>query len=220
VYPKIAYDAKRDFAPVAMVGYLPLALIVNPNVKAADLKQYIALAKANPGKMTFASYGLGSSSQVAMEMLNQKEGLSLLHVPFQGAAPAVTAVMAGQVDAMMVPLTVAWPNHQAGKVRVLGVAAPKRFVGVPEVATFAEQGVDLVSAPWIGILAPAKTPADMIDRLSRDTVAVVEDPAIQETLVKNGLQPDARKASDFKTLLDAEYERWGAAVKAANIKSE
>ena len=155
VYPKIAYDAKRDFVPVAMVGYLPMALMVNPNVKATNLKEFIALAKANPGNVTFASYGVGSSSQVAMEMLTQQEKISLLHVPFQGAAPAVTAVMGGQVDAMMVPLTVAWPNHQAGKVRVLAVAAPKRFAGVPDVPTFTEQGVALVSAPWIGVLAPA-----------------------------------------------------------------
>jgi len=220
VYPKIAYDAKRDFAPVAMVGYLPLALMVNPGVKANDLKEFIALAKANPGKLTYASYGLGSSSQVAMEMLAQHEKINLLHVPFQGAAPALTAVMGGQVDAMMVPLTVAWPNHQAGKVRVLAVAAPKRFVAVPDVPTFTEQGVALVSAPWIGVLAPAKTPADVLDKLSREVAAVGDDPQVQETLVKNGLQPDVKKAPEFKAFLDAEYDRWGSTIKAANIKSE
>jgi tripartite-type tricarboxylate transporter receptor subunit TctC len=220
VYPKIAYDAKRDFVPVAMVGYLPLALMVNPSVKASNLKEFIALAKASPGKLTYASYGLGSSSQVAMEMLAQHEKISLLHVPFQGAAPALTAVMGGQVDAMMVPLTVAWPNHQSGKVRVLAVAAPKRFVAVPDVPTFAEQGVALVSAPWIGVLAPAKTPADIVDKLSREVAAVAEDPQVQETLVKNGLQPDVKKAPEFKTFLDAEYDLWGATIKAANIKSE
>jgi tripartite-type tricarboxylate transporter receptor subunit TctC len=220
VYPKIAYDAKRDFVPVGMVGYLPMALMVNPNVKANNLKEFVALAKASPGKMTFASYGVGSSSQVAMEMLAQHEKIELLHVPFQGAAPAVTAVMGGQVDAMMVPLTVAWPNHQAGKVRVLAVAAPKRFAGVPDVPTFTEQGVALVSAPWIGVLAPAKTPADAVDKLSRELAAVAEDPQIQETLVKNGLQPDVKKAPEFKTFLYGEYDRWGATIKAANIKAE
>jgi tripartite-type tricarboxylate transporter receptor subunit TctC len=220
VYPKIAYDAKRDFVPVAMVGYLPLALMVNPSVKANNLKEFIALAKASPGKLTYASYGLGSSSQVAMEMLAQHEKIDLLHVPFQGAAPALTAVMGGQVDAMMVPLTVAWPNHQSGKVRVLGVAAPKRFAGTPEVPTFTEQGVPLVSAPWIGVLAPAKTPADIVDKLSREIAAVGDDPQVQETLVKNGLQPDVKKAPEFKTFLDTEYERWGATIKAANIKLE
>jgi tripartite-type tricarboxylate transporter receptor subunit TctC len=220
VYPKIAYDAKRDFVPVAMVGYLPMALMVNPNVKATNLKEFIALAKANPGNVTFASYGVGSSSQVAMEMLTQQEKISLLHVPFQGAAPALTAVMGGQVDAMMVPLTVAWPNHQAGKVRVLAVAAPKRFAGVPDVPTFTEQGVALVSTPWIGVLAPAKVPADVVDKLSRELAAVADDPQVQATLVKNGLQPDVKKAPEFKTFLDAEYDRWGATIKAANIKAE
>ena len=220
VYPKIAYDSRRDFVPVAQVGYLPLALIVNPAVKAGSAKEFVALAKANPGKMSYASFGLGSSSQVAMEMLNQQEKISLLHVPFQGAAPAVTAIIGGQVDAMMVPLTLAWPNHQAGKVRALGVAAPKRFAGAPDIPTFAEQGIPLNSAPWVGVLAPAKTPADVVDKLSREIAAVADDPQVQETLVKNGLQPESKKAPEFKTFLDAEYDRWGATIKAANIKSE
>jgi len=113
VYPKIAYDARRDFTPVAQVGYLPLALIVNPSVKATNVKEFIALAKAQPGKLTYASFGVGSSSQVAMEMLKAETKIDLLHVPFQGAAPAVTAIIGGQVDAMMVPLTLAAPKPGA-----------------------------------------------------------------------------------------------------------
>jgi tripartite-type tricarboxylate transporter receptor subunit TctC len=100
------------------------------------------------------------------------------------------------------------------------VAAPKRFAGAPEVATFTEQGVPLVSAPWIGVLAPAKTPADVVDKLSREIAAVGDDPQVQEPLVKNGLLPDVKKAPEFKTFLDTEYERWGATIKAANIKLE
>jgi tripartite-type tricarboxylate transporter receptor subunit TctC len=220
VYPKIAYDSRRDFIPVAQVGYLPLALIVNPSVKANNVAEFIALAKANPGKLTYASFGLGSSSQVAMEMLKGEAKIDLLHVPFQGAAPAVTAIIGGQVDAMMVPLTLAWPNHQAGKVRALGVAAPKRFAGAPDIPTFAEQGIPLNSAPWVGVLAPAKTPMDIVDKLNREITAVVDDPQVQETLLKNGLQPETKKQPDFKAFLDAEYDRWGATIKSANIKSE
>jgi tripartite-type tricarboxylate transporter receptor subunit TctC len=220
VYPKIAYDSRRDFIAVAQVGYLPLALIVNPSVKANNVAEFIALAKANPGKLTYASFGLGSSSQVAMEMLKGEAKIDLLHVPFQGAAPAVTAIIGGQVDAMMVPLTLAWPNHQAGKVRALGVAAPKRFAGAPDIPTFAEQGIPLNSAPWVGVLAPAKTPMDIVDKLNREITAVVDDPQVQETLLKNGLQPETKKQPDFKAFLDAEYDRWGATIKSANIKSE
>jgi len=220
VYPKITYDAKRDFVPIAQVGYLPMALIVNPQVKATSVKEFVALAKAQPGKFTYASFGTGSSSQVAMEMFKGAAGIDLLHVPFQGAAPAVTAIIGGQVDAMMVPLTVAYPNHQSGKVRILGVAAPKRFAGAQDIATFAEQGMPLDSAPWVGILAPAKTPVDIVDRLSREVAAVAQDPQVQETLVKNGLQPDVKRAPEFKAFLDEEYDRWGATIRAANIKSE
>jgi len=220
VYPKIAYDARRDFVPVAQVGYLPLALIVNPSVKASNVAEFVALAKAQPGKLTYASFGVGSSSQVAMEMLKGEAKIDLLHVPFQGAAPAVAAIMGGQVDAMMVPLTLAWPNHQAGKVRILGVAAPARFSGAPDMPTFAEQGIPLNSAPWVGILAPAKTPADIVDKLNRDVNAALDDASVQETLVKNGLSPQTRKQPEFKAFLDTEYDRWGATIKNANIKAE
>jgi tripartite-type tricarboxylate transporter receptor subunit TctC len=220
VYPKIAYDARRDFTPVAQVGYLPLALIVNPSVKATNVKEFIALAKAQPGKLTYASFGVGSSSQVAMEMLKAEAGIDLLHVPFQGAAPAVTAIIAGQVDAMMVPLTLAAPNHQAGKVRVLGVAAPARFAGAPDLPTFAEQGIPLNSAPWVGILAPAKVPQDIVDKLNREVNAALEDAQLQETLQKNGLARETRLQPQFKAFLDTEYDRWGTTIRGANIKAE
>ena len=220
VYPKIAYDARRDFTPVAQVGYLPLALIVNPSVKATNLKEFIALAKAQPGKLTYASFGVGSSSQVAMEMLKAETKIDLLHVPFQGAAPAVTAIIGGQVDAMMVPLTLAAPNHQAGKVRVLGVAAPARFAGAPDLPTFAEQGIPLNSAPWVGILAPAKVPQDIVDKLNREVNAALEDAQLQETLQKNGLARETRSQPQFKAFLDTEYDRWGTTIRGANIKAE
>jgi tripartite-type tricarboxylate transporter receptor subunit TctC len=220
VYPKIAYDARRDFTPVAQVGYLPIALIVNPSIKATNVKAFVALAKAQPGKLTFASFGIRSSSHVAMEMLKAETGIDLLHVPFQGAAPAVTAIIGGQVDAMMVPLTLAVPNHQAGKVRLLGVAAPKRFAGAPDMPTFAEQGIPLDSAPWVGILAPAKTPQAIVERLNREVNAALDDPQVQETLQKNGLARETRSQADFKTFLDAEYDRWGKTIRGANIKAE
>lgn len=220
VYPKIAYDARRDFVPVAQVGYLPIALIVNPSVKASNIKEFVALAKQQPGKLTFASFGVGSSSHVAMEMLKAEAKIELLHVPFQGAAPAIQALIGGQVDAMMVPLTLAAPNHQAGKARLLGVAAPTRFPGAPDAPTFAEQGIALNSAPWVGILAPAKVPQEIIERLNREVNAALDDPQVQETLLKNGLMRETRKQPDFRTFLDAEYDRWGKTIRDANIKAE
>ncbi|MBI2727736.1 MAG: tripartite tricarboxylate transporter substrate binding protein [Polaromonas sp.] len=218
VYPKITYDARKDFTPVAQVGSLPIALIVSPQVQAKNVAEFLALARKNPGKMTYASFGVGSSGHVAMEMLNIQSRVELLHVPYQGAAPAIAALMAGQVDAMMVPLVLAVPNDAAGKVRLLGAATPTRFAGAPNAPTFAEQGIPLNSAPWVGILAPAKVPQDIVEKLNRELNAALQDPQVRETLIKNGLDPATSSQPAFRALLDAEYDRWGKTITAANIK--
>jgi tripartite-type tricarboxylate transporter receptor subunit TctC len=219
VYPKITYDARKDFTPIAQVGYLPIALIVSPQVQAKNVAEFIALARKSPGKMSYASFGIGSSGHVAMEMLNIQSKIELLHVPYQGAAPAIAATMAGQVDAMMVPLVLAVPNDAAGKVRLLGAATPSRFAGAPNAPTFAEQGIPLNSAPWVGILAPARVPQDIVEKLNRELNASLQDPQIRETLIKNGLDPATSSQPAFKTLLEAEYERWGKTITTANIKA-
>ncbi len=220
VYPKITYDAKKDFLPVVQIGYLPYALIINNNVKANNLKEFIALAKKEPGKLTFASWGVGSSSQAAMESFKVKEKLDILHVPFTGAAPAVAAVLGGQVDSVFAPLSLAVPNAQAGKVKILGLGAPKRFVTSQDILTLKEQGVDVVTAPWIGILAPAKTPQVAIDTVYQAVAAAAKDPQVQETLTKAGLEIDVLDPKQFAQFMDKDYEMWGAVVKAANIKAD
>jgi tripartite-type tricarboxylate transporter receptor subunit TctC len=220
VYPKISYDAKKDFSPIAEVGILQMTLVVSPNIKAKNVQEFITLAHQQAGKMSYASYGTGSSSHVAMAMLNVSEKLDILHVPFQGAAPAIAAVMAGQVDAMMVPLTLAYPNHQAGKVRLLGVAAPSRFVSAPDMPTFTEQGYPINATPWLGILGPAKMSASTVEKLNQEVNAVCQDPQIVELLVRNGLAVETKNVTQFKAYLDADSERWGATIRAANIKAE
>ena len=220
VYPKITYDAKRDFSPIAEVGILQMTLIVHPSVKAKNVQEFINLVHQQAGKMSYASYGTGSSSHVAMAMLNVSEKLDILHVPFQGAAPAIAAVMAGQIDAMMVPLTLAYPSHQAGKVRLLGVAAPTRFVSAPDMPTFTEQGYPINATPWLGILGPAKMAPSIVEKLNEEVNAVCQDPQIVELLVKNGLAVETKNVAQFKAYLDAESDRWGATIRAANIKAE
>jgi hypothetical protein len=219
VYPKITYDARKDFTPIAQAGYLPIALIVSPQVQAKNVAEFIALARKSPGKMSYASFGVGSSGHVAMEMLNIQSKIELLHVPYQGAAPAIAAVMAGQVDAMMVPLVLAVPNDAAGKVRLLGAATPTRFAGAPNAPTFAEQGIPPNSAPWVGIVAPARVPQDIVEKLNRELNVALQDPQVRETLIKNGLDPATGSQPAFKELLEAEYERWGKTITTANIKA-
>lgn len=220
VYPKISYDARKDFVAVAQVGYLPYALVVNPKLGVNNIKDYIALAKKNPGKLTYASWGVGSSSHVAMEMLNVGESLDVLHVPFTGAAPAMTAIMGGQVDALFVPLSLAKPNADAGKVKLLGLAAPKRFAGMPDVPTLTEQGVDVIAAPWIGILAPAGTPQVALDTLAGAVAEAVKTDEVVKALTVGGLEINVRNSKDFSTFLIDDYTLWGDTVKAANIRAE
>ncbi|RTZ47833.1 tripartite tricarboxylate transporter substrate binding protein [Candidimonas sp. SYP-B2681] len=220
VYPKISYDARKDFVAVAQVGYLPYALIVSPKLGVSTVKEYIALAKKSPGKLTYASWGVGSSSHVAMEMLNVGQALDVLHVPFTGAAPAMTAIMGGQVDALFVPLSLAKPNADAGKVKLLGLAAPKRFGGAPDVPTLTEQGVNVIAAPWIGILAPAGTPQKVLDTLSNAVAQAVKTDKVIKALTVGGLEINVRNSKDFASFLIEDYTLWGDTVKAANIRAE
>ena len=220
VYPNIPYNAQKDFTPVARVGYLPYAMVVNPQLGVKNIQDYIALAKNDPGKLTYASWGVGSSSHVAMEMLNVNQQLDVLHVPYTGAAPAMTALIGGQVDALFVPLSLAKPNADAGKVQIMGLAAPKRFVDAPEVPTMVEQGINVIASPWIGILAPAGTPAAHIDVLSNAVIKATGIPAVAEALTKGGLEIAPQDAKDFGTYLTQDYKAWGDTVQAAHIKAE
>lgn len=220
VYPNISYNAQEDFVGVSQVGDLPYALVVSPGLGVENIAEYIALAKEKPGDLTYASWGIGSSSHVAMEMLNLGEGLDVLHVPFTGASPAITAVMGGQVDALFVPLALAKPNHDAGKVRLLGLAASQPFEAMPDVPTLVEQGVEVVAAPWVGILAPAGTPPEVLDILSDAVDAAVKTDDVISALTVAGLQINVRNSEDFNTYLADDYDLWGATVKGANIKAE
>ena len=220
VYPKIAYDALKDFVGIVQIGLLPYALVVNPKVPAKNIKEFIALAQSQPGKLTYASWGVGSSSQVAMEMLKVMSKLDILHVPFTGAAPAMTAVLAGQVDGMFVPLSLAVPNADAGKVVAIGLGAPVRFVGAPNMPTLAEQGVSVYTSPWISILGPAKMPKAAVDAIYKAVSEAVKDPQIIELMIKGGLQIDVLNPEQIGKVLVSEFDRWGATVKAAGIKAD
>ena len=220
VYAKLGYDARRDFASVGIAGYFPYALIVNPAFPAASVADFVAQAKARPGKVTFASWGIGGSAHVAMEMFKLQGGFDVLHVPFQGAAPAIQAVIGGQVDSMIVPISVADPHARGGRVKMLGLASPKRFVGTPELRTLAEQGVPVNAGTWVGIMAPAGTQADVLQRLNSALNAVIETPAVRESLLKLNVEPSTMTVEQFKKFVDSEYERWGKTISDARIKLE
>lgn len=220
VFKDMRYDARADFAPVGMVGYLPFALVVNPGLPAKDLDGFVGLVRGKPGKFSYASFGVGSSSHVAMEMFNGAAQTQLLHVPFQGAAPAISAVIGGQVDAMMVPLTMAVPNARAGKVRLLGVAAPKEFPGMEDFPTFQEQGVPLAARAWLGMLGPADMPDEAASTVAQALAQVLEEPEVMKVLVANGVEADPKGPAEFGRVIAADDERWGGVVKQAGIRRD
>lgn len=220
VYQKISYDARKDFTPIVQVGLLPYALVVNPKLNVNNLNEFLALARKDPGKLTYASWGVGSSSQVAFEMLKSMAKIDVLHVPFTGAAPAMTAIMSGQVDAVFVPLSLAIPNAEAGRVKIVGLGSPRRFASAKDVPTLHEQGMALNTAPWIAILGPSKMPKDAVDIIAKAVTDATKDPKVLETLAKGGLEVEVLGPEAFSKILVSEYERWGATVKAAGIKAD
>jgi tripartite-type tricarboxylate transporter receptor subunit TctC len=221
VYPKLGYDPRTDFAPIGIVGYFPYALIVNKQFPASTVAEFVQQAKQRPGKVTFASWGIGGSAHVAMEMVRSQAGFDVLHVPYTGAAPALQAVTAGQVDSMIVPMSVAKPQEEGGKVKILGLASPKRFVGAPELKTFAEQGVPVDAGTWVGFMAPAGTPDAVLQKVNRAVAAVLENPQVREALVKMNVDPAVpQTTAQFKKFISDEYERWGKTIGAAKIRVE
>ena len=221
VYPKLAYKPRTDFAGVGIVGYFPYALVVNPAFPANNVPEFVAQARQRPNQVTFASWGVGGSAHVAMEMFRAKGQFDVLHLPYQGAAPAIQAVMGGQVDSMIVPMSVAAPQAAGGKLKLLGLASPKRFAATPDLKTFVEQGIAVDAGTWVGLMAPANTPQDVIARLNRALIGVVDSPQVREQLVKMNVDPaPAQTPQQFQAFVAAEYERWGQTIRGANIKAE
>lgn len=222
VFPKVRYDALRDFRPVALVGSMPNALVVSTKVQANTVQEFVALAKQNPGKITYSSWGIGSGGHIRTEAFADMTGIKMLHVPYQGSGPAFQAVVAGQIDVAMVPLGLAAANAKAGKVKILGVDTPQR-VPDSDVPTFTEQGVPLTLAFWQGILVPAKTPDEVVERLNREMKSVLEDPQARAELGKVGVTIGGAGISSIKDLdeyMKAEYVRWGRVIRTAHITAE
>jgi tripartite-type tricarboxylate transporter receptor subunit TctC len=213
------YDARRDFVPVAMLGNLPMTLLVNPSLPVHSVDDLVKLAKERPGKLTFDSWGIGSSSHVAMEVLKQERKFEMLHVPYTGAAPAIAAVAGGQVDAMMASLPTSEPQHVGGKIRIIGVTPVKRPAGS---VALPEAGMPPGVAVWVGILAPAKTPPEIVNRLNREFKAILDDPQARAQLTKAGIEPAASVGSpqEFTKFFNESYDFWGKTVREAKISVE
>ena len=217
----LPYDAVKAFAPIVDIVVFANLLVVHPSVPAKSLRELIALAKANPGKLSFASQGIASSGHMVGEQFRQVAGIDIVHVPYKGAAPAVQDLVAGQVSMMFDSVLVSMPHVRAGRLRALAITSAKRNPGAPEVPTMAEAGLPgLEAGVWFGLLAPAGTPRPVIDWWNRETRRVFSEPALRERWIMQGAALDLGSPEQFAAMMAADSERWSRVVRAGGIKAE
>src|SRR6202044_962573 len=206
----VPYDPLRDFAPVALVTKVTEILVVTPKLGIKTVKELVAMAKEKPGAISFASTGIGSPPHLAQELLDVSADVKFLHVPYRGAAPALTDLLGGQVQVLAADLPVLIAQIQAGALVPIGAAAGKRDALLPDVPTLAEQGYPNTDASnWYGLLAPAKTPAAVIAKLNAAVNAALNDPPTHDKLVQAGATPAGGSPESFGKFMNAEYEKWG-----------
>jgi len=217
----LPFDAAKDFAPIINVVVFANLLVVHPSMPAKSLKELIALAKANPGKLSFASQGIASSGHMVGEQFKQVAGIDIVHVPYKGAAPAVQDLVGGQVSMMFDSVLVSMPHVRAGRLRALAITSAERNPGAPEVPTMAEAGLPgLEAGVWFGLLAPAGTPRPVIEWWNRETKRVFSDPELRERWIMQGAALDLGSPERFAAMMAADSERWGKVVRAGGIKAE
>jgi tripartite-type tricarboxylate transporter receptor subunit TctC len=214
---KLAFDPNKDLIPVVHVMTVPNILVVNPSVPVHSVQELIAYARANPGKLSFASQGVGSTGHVAGELFKQLTGIDIVHVPYRGAAQAAQDLMGGQVTMMFDVVALAMGPMKGGKMRALGVASPHRIAALPDVPTMAEAGVPLEMSAWFGLMAPAETPPAVVAWLNRQANAVFSAPEIREKYASQGAEFPLGSPEAFAAHVSAEFKKWGPVIRAANI---
>jgi len=222
LYRKMPFDTLADFAPVAPVAAGQLVLVVHPSIPATTAKALIALAKSQPGGLSYASTGSGGSPHLAMELLKtQAGGLNIVHIPYKGASPAMTDVIGGQVPLMFPPVLPVLPHVRSGRLRALAVSGAQRSAVLPEVPTLAEAALPGFDATtWFGVFAPARTPADAIGRLNTEINAVLREADFKEKLAAQGVEPLSRSTDEFAALVRTEVVKWAKVIAASGAKPE
>jgi tripartite-type tricarboxylate transporter receptor subunit TctC len=221
IYSKLNYDPSRDLQPVSMYADVPNILVVHPSVPVKNVKEFIALAKSNPGRLNFGTAGSGSSTHMAGEWFKLYTGVNLTHVPYKGSAQAMQDLLGGQIELMFENLPTAIAQVRAGKIRSLGMTSRERSPSMPEVPTLAETGVPGFEATaWFTIAAPAKVPADIIRKLNADMNAFLKAPEMQQRWIDMGVVPLGGSPADAEKFFVVEREKWGKVIKAAGIRGD
>jgi tripartite-type tricarboxylate transporter receptor subunit TctC len=219
MFVKLPYKPASDFTYIGTIGRFPVALVVHPDFPAKNVAEFVRYVKANPDKVSYASPGNGSPHHMAMELFKQKAGLTITHVPYKGAAPAMTDVMGGQVPVMMLDLASGLPIIKSGKVRVLAIALPQRAGALPDVPTFVESGFSDVNAyAFHGLIGPAGMPAEAVARLNSELHKAMKAPKVVKLFADFGFEALPGTPQDFYKLSRAESERWGQIIKTAGVK--
>ena len=218
LYAKLPYNPDKDLTPVTLMGKFPMILVVGPGSDAKDAKDFVAKAKAQPGRINYGSAGAGSPHHLAMELLKVNAGLHLVHIPYRGAAPALADLAGGQVSAMMVDLAAGAAFIESGKIRPLAVANPTRLAQLPDVPTFAELGFKGVeAAAQVGVVAPAGTPAEVVNTLQKQIATAINTPAVRQKLIDFGIDPVASTPKEYSDLIRSEVVRWHALIQKQKI---
>ena len=214
LYKKMEYDPFKDLAPVSLVGASPNVLVVDPKLNVNSVREFVALAKSQPGKLSYGSVGNGSASHLTMELFKEAAGIDLVHVPYPGSPQVNAAILSGQIAAGFVVPATAMPLVQAGRLKALATTTSVRSIVLPEYPTLAEAGyAEVVSTAWQGIVAPAGTPRPVIERLSRELVAALRSEDVREKMLRLYFQPAGTAPAGLANLMRSEVERWGKVIR-------
>ena len=217
---KAPYDPVKSFSPVSLVGIAPLIMTVNTNLPAKDVKELITYAKANPGKLSYGSSGIGAAAHLTTELFKQTAGVDMVHVPYKGTAPALQDLIGGQIQILVDTPSSLMPHVKGGKIKALGMFSAKRLPSATEVPTFVEQGTMLESSTWVMFLAPAGTPRDIVRRMAAETAKAVQSADIRGRFEALGIEPSGNSPDEAARFLDDEIAKWAKVISTAGVKAE
>jgi tripartite-type tricarboxylate transporter receptor subunit TctC len=219
LYPKLPYHSVKSFAPVSLAASAPLILCVTNALPAKSVKELVAFAKSRPGKLAFASSGVGASAHLSMELLMMMTGISMVHVPYKGTAPALVDLTSGQVQVMFDVPSSMLPHVKAGRIRALAMASEKRYAAAPDLPTISESAVPgYASGSWVGFLAPAGTPREVVAKLGKEIMGIVNRPDVRERFIQIGIEPVGNSPEAFTAFLKNEVAKWEKVIRTANVK--
>jgi tripartite-type tricarboxylate transporter receptor subunit TctC len=221
LYKQLPYDAARDFTPITMVSAFPNILVINPSLPVSSFSELISFLKKNPGKANYSSSGIGTGTHLSMELLKHLAGIDLVHVPYKGGAPSVNALLGGEVQVTLATISTALPHVKTGRLKALAVTSAKRVRSLPDVPTLQESGVkDYEYSSWIGLLAPAKTPRAVIEKLAAAAARAARTTEMKNVLALEGAEPIGNSPDEFAAQVRTEIERWAKLVAATGIKAD